>query len=429
MFAPGGFVWLLGVEDTCVYPPPRYGMPPLDEFALTGHDAVWRDDLRLAADLGATGLRYGVGWPRVHPAPGRFDWSQLDERVALATDLGLELVADLVHYGTPTWLDGSFADAGFPDAMAEYAGAFAERYRGVVDAITPLNEPVTTASFAGLRGVWPPALHGWDGWVRVTVGIARGVQQAISAIRAANPEATIVHVEASGLHETADPALEEHVDLLRMTSTLPTDLILGRVGDGDRSWRWLVEQGADAGALAGLAAAPPSVDILGLNYYPDLTPRVVVRGDDGPRQLAVDRGAAGLERVLIDARDRWALPIVVTETSIEGDEAARTAWLRDAAGTVDRMRDAGHDIRGLTWWPLLDFVDWSWAAGGRNVEEFAIPAELEADRAGGDAGLGPFLRRMGLVRLDAAPDGTLQRAPDGSAELFARLTGARSPVL
>ena len=54
------------------------------------------------------------------------------ERLQYAGDLGLTIVADLVHYGTPTWLDDSFADIGYPDAIAEFAGAFAARYRGLV---------------------------------------------------------------------------------------------------------------------------------------------------------------------------------------------------------------------------------------------------------------------------------------------------------
>ncbi|WFR67768.1 family 1 glycosylhydrolase [Curtobacterium flaccumfaciens] len=154
-FVAGTFTWIAGIEDTCVYPPARFAMSPLDEHVLTGHDLAWRSDLDLVRDLGATALRYGVDWPRVHVAPGVFDWSGLDERLAYAVSLGITVIADLVHYGTPTWLDDSFADPRYPDAVAAFAAAFASRYAGVVDHVTPLNEPITTASFAGLRGVWP----------------------------------------------------------------------------------------------------------------------------------------------------------------------------------------------------------------------------------------------------------------------------------
>ncbi|MGN6324610.1 family 1 glycosylhydrolase [Pseudolysinimonas sp.] len=415
-FAPGTFAWLTGIEDTCVYPPARYGMPPLDEIALTGHDANWRDDLRWVRDLGCDGLRYGALWPRVHLAPGRFDWRDLDERIGFAHDLGLTVVADLVHYGAPTWVEGAFADPAYPDAAAEFAGRFAERYRGVVEAITPFNEPVTTASFSGLRGIWPPALTGWDGWVRVAVGIALGMTRSVRAIRDADPDAVVVHVEASALYATDDSALHAERALLERIATIPTDLLLGRVDPDGDDGHWLRAHGADPAALAELRAAPARIDVLGVNYYPDLTPRVLEHSGGRVVQRAVDAGAEGLERVLRSAEARWGLPMVVTETSIEGDPATRSAWLRSSTATVDRLRGEGMDLRGYTWWPLVDFVDWSWAAGGRNVEEFQVPPEVVAERAASGS-IEPYLRRMGLARLEER-DGVLHRVPDASATAF-----------
>ncbi|NUR90337.1 MAG: family 1 glycosylhydrolase [Nonomuraea sp.] len=417
--------WLIGIEDTCVYPSPGSAMGPLDEFALTGHDAHWRADLATAASLG-TGLRYGVSWPLVHLAPGRFDWSTLDERFEVAVrEHGLTVIADLVHYGTPTWLDGSFADERFPGALAEFAAAFAERYRGIVDHITPLNEPLTTASFCGLRGVWPPALTGWDGWCTVTVGIARGVQRAIEAVRQANPDAVIVHVEASAIYETTDPELAGEAELLRTLATLPTDLVLGRVGADHPLRPWLVEYGTPPEHLAELAARTPVIDLLGVNYYPDLTPRILQRVDGAVRQVTANRGAAGLRAVLRAWQARYGLPMLVTETSIEGSERVRRDWLEAATGVVRELHADGVDVRGLTWWPLLDFVDWSFASGGRNVEEFVLRPESESEAtaetfAPMDQGITPFLRRMGLITLSEEADGELSRTETEAVKVFPR---------
>lgn len=417
--------WLIGIEDTCVQPSPGSTMGPLNEFALTGHDVHWRSDLATAAAL-ATGLRYGVSWPLVHVAPGRFDWSVLDERLDVAVrEHGLTVLADLVHYGTPTWLDGSFADERFPEALAEFAAAFAERYRGVVDHITPLNEPLTTASFCGLRGVWPPALTGWDGWSTVTTGIARGVQRAIAAVRTANPDAVIVHVEASAIYETADPALAEEAELLRALSTLPTDLILGRVGEEHPLHPWLIGNGVPAAHLAELGAGAPVIDIMGVNYYPDLTPRILERVDGTVRQITANRWDAGLRAVLRAWQARYGLPMVVTETSIEGTERVRREWLEAATDTVRELHRDGVDVRGLTWWPLLDFVDWSFASGGRNVEEFVLRPESASDAtaetfAPTGQGITPFLRRMGLITLSEEADGALSRAETEAVGVFPR---------
>lgn len=431
-FEAGRLTWALGIEDTCVYPRPVDPGPVLDEHVLTGHDAHWQEDLRTAASLGATALRYGASWPRVHVAEGQFDWRHLDEVVDLADGLGLALVLDLVHYGCPTWLAGSFADPQLPEALAAFAGAAARRYRGRVEHFTPVNEPLTTASFSGLRGVWPPHATGWDGWVAVTVGIALGVAAAERAIRAANPDAVVVHVEASALYETDHGHLRDEVEHLDAVARLPLELALGRVDRGHPRAGWLIDHGADPAALDELVRRPSEPDLLGVNYYPDLTPRSLVVHGDRTAQVAVNRGAAGLEAVLRDFAATYGRPIVITETSIEGDDAVRSGWLHAAASAVARLRDEGLDIRGLTWWPLFDFVDWSFASGGSSVEEFLV-----AHPAGGERGYAPlppmapsgsgpesFLRRMGLLRLE--PDETgLARIPTAASDLYRVLASGR----
>ena len=75
------------------------------------------------------------------------------------------------------------------------------------------------------------------------------------------------------------------------------------------------------------------------------------------------------------------------------------------------------DVRGYTWWPMMDFVDWSYASEGRNIEEFVVD---DADRRGARVveqpchtvtRKTPFLRRMGLIRLEEREDGSLERRP------------------
>ncbi|WIB60958.1 family 1 glycosylhydrolase [Curtobacterium sp. MCLR17_007] len=433
-FAPGTFTFVAGIEDTCVYPPAHFAMAPLDEHELTGHDRAWREDLDTVAALGATALRYGVDWPRVHVAPGVFDWAVLDERLAYAASLGITVIADLVHYGTPTWLEQSFADPGYPAAVASFAGAFAGRYAGVVDHVTPLNEPITTASFAGLRGVWPPALTGWDGWTRVVLGIAAGLQQSVAAVRSANPDAVIVHVEASSLVTVASSAapaaasssrasaLVAEAAMLEALGFLPTDLVLGRVDAMHPSHAWLLSHGASAAALDELVDGAVTIDVLGVNYYPDLSPRRLEDGPDGTVQHAHDRWTEGLVESLTRFDARYGLPMVVTETSIEGDDAVRSAWVRDSVVAVRSLADAGVDVRGWTWWPVFDFVDWSYASGGRNVEEFTVAPDVVAERTGSGRKT-PYLRRMGLVRLEEQLDGTLVRVPTAAAEAYRTAAG------
>lgn len=434
-FDAASFTWLLGIEDTCVYA--ADGGEPLDEHVLTDHSTLWRADLTAARELGATAVRYGMSWPLVHTAPGKFDWTLLDQIIAYAVDdLDLNLVADLVHYGTPSWLTGSFADPGYPAAIEDFASALAARYRGKLHAYTPLNEPVTTASFCGLRGVWPPKLTGWQGWTTVAVPIAEGMVRAARAIRRADPDALIVHVEAATQVHTTDDHHTDHVALLRDIGWLPTDLTMGTVDHHHPMHGWLLEHGATEAQLEWLAQHPTPPDLIGVNYYPDLTPRRVVTVDEAPIQVAYNAGVDGLRYVLSAFWTRYELPIAVTETSVEGDDETRSSWLRDSAAAVLDLREQGADIRGYTWWPLMDFVDWSYAADGANVEEFAVDWAQAGGAAVGHApslgnpreGKAPFLRRMGLLRLEERVDGTLDRVATPAGDAYRRAAAASTSL-
>jgi beta-glucosidase/6-phospho-beta-glucosidase/beta-galactosidase len=77
-----------------------------------------------------------------------------------------------MHYGTPLWMENAFINSAYPARVAEYAFAFAERYKELVRYYTPLNEPMVNALFCGRLGQWPPHLEGMDGYVKVLPGAA-----------------------------------------------------------------------------------------------------------------------------------------------------------------------------------------------------------------------------------------------------------------
>jgi beta-glucosidase len=436
----GALIFAVGIEDTAIEVPLRHGGQRLDEYELTGHLEQWREDLARAGATGAGAIRYGLPWHRVNPAPGVFDWEWADQVIGhLAGDAGLRVILDLVHYGTPAWLAGSFVDPGYAAAVAEYAAAVARRYRGVVSAYTPLNEPLVTASFCGLRGVWPPYLGGDRGWAHVAVAVADGVQASVRAIRSADPSAEIVHVEAVQAYRTADPSLAGEVREQERRSELPTRLILGQVGPDDPMWAWLADHGISGATLHRLASEPVRPDVIGLNYYPELSCRELVRLDSEPSgavvHVAYDGGVERLEQVLRHWHARYGTPLMITETAVEGGAEKKSAWLDELVASLHRLRADGVPVQGLTWWPLIDFVDWGWASGGAVVEEFYLrdadsgqPRPVQPTGQPGGP-VTPFLRRMGIYSLHADGEGRLTREPTGLLERFqAHAAGEGAPA-
>jgi beta-glucosidase/6-phospho-beta-glucosidase/beta-galactosidase len=360
-FSDGRFRFAVGIEDTFV-PQVALGRRALDEYELTQHYHYWHDDLRLARESGATTIRYGIPWYRIEPERGRFVWDWLDRVVDRLEELELEPIVDLMHYGTPLWLDNQFLNHDYARRVGEYAGAVADRYRGRMTAYTPLNEPLINITFCGESGVWPPHLTGDDGYVQLLRAITRGIVETQRAIG----EATFVHVEAVTGFMGAIEGHEERIRFLEARALLVEDLLTGRVGDDHSLAGYLREHGFGDDDFAWFAenTAPP--DVMGVNYYPHLSTAELVAGEQIGEmkpvtpQARVTGGLEGLERSVRLFSERYGRPVFITETSMVGSVEQRVKWLDESLALLFGLRDSGLEIVGYTWWPLFHFVDWAY---------------------------------------------------------------------
>lgn len=403
------FEWAVGIEDTFIPQPLGRTGRALDEYELTQHYRLWREDLDLAASLGVRTLRYGIPWHRVEPSPGRFEWGWTDQVLEYMTrDLGLRPIVDLMHYGCPLWLEREFASPEYPERVAAYAREFAERYKGLVSAYTPLNEPLVNARFCGYTGQWPPGLRGWRGWTRLVLALAEGMQVSVRAIREAQPEATIVHVEATSHYTAADPSLEDAMRFRQERQSLPTDLLLGRVDEGHGLRPWLLDQGAPPDALERLRQGAQGVDVLGCNWYPYIS-NWRLEAENGPGRLRRVQGSgADLAAVVRAWHERYGRPVMVTETSLAGSVRRRERWMDESIEATLALRAAGVPVIGYTWWPMFSLVAWSYRAGRKPLSEYLV--------------------HMGLWDLRAEPDGTLRRERTPLVERYAAHVARGAPT-
>jgi beta-glucosidase len=419
----GRLHFALGVENTFV-PQAGPGARPLDEYELTEHYRFWHEDLGRAREVGAEMLRWGVPWHRVNPSPGRWDWSWVDQVVERFSDLGIRPLIDLLHYGTPTWLEGEFAHPDYPKIVADYAVRVAERYSATVTDYTPVNEPMIHALFSGAYGYWPPHLTGDRGLVTMVRAIGEGFVRTQRAIREVlGPRATFVHVDAT-LRYAGDVAGEHRDFVARLNHQrfLVEDLVTGRVGDDHPLVGLLRENGLGDPALAWFAENKVKPDVMGVNYYPQHSTEVFEEGvhhsggfaDPRPTQ---DDGVAGLVESLLDYERRYGAPVMVTETCVTGTVEERIAWLDASVAAVHAMRRAGHRVVGYTWWPLFDMYEWTYRHQTGPRSESLLPMGLY-DLIEGDTGL---QRRRNAVADRFRHHATAAPEPSGEvAELISR---------
>ncbi len=375
---PQNFYWATGIEDTFIaHVHPGYRL--LDEYEHTQHYRFWKSDLDLAAGTGIKLLRWGIPWYRVQPAPEVFDWSWTDEVLDYMVNVkGIRPVLDLIHYGTPLWMDNSFINAHYPRLVAAYAAAVAERYRSLSPAFTPFNEPAICAKMCGYRGVWPPYLTGDDGYYKLQAAIARGVVLTTRALKDAAPSAPIVHVEALWHHWTSDPspAVRRLVQLNNLKQYLCTDLCLGRV-DGDHPlYETLIQNGFEERDFRWFHENRVEFDVFGANYYPWSYGEVRPKPDGTFTRSRKQAPGFTIGRVLQDSWERYRLPVMVTETSAKGAHARRSRWMDETIEEVKRLRCAGVPVIGYTWFPLFSMFDWEYRTGRRPLRAYSIDLGL-----------------------------------------------------
>lgn len=380
------FQWLAGIEDTFITAPsPRTGRT-LDEYELTEHYARWRSDIDLFAELGVEAVRYGIPWHRVNPAPGVWDFTWADGPLEHLLELGIAPVVDLVHYGVPPWIDGTYLNPSFDRYMAEYAARVAERFRGRIHTYTPLNEPRITAWYCGKLGWWPPALRGWRGFVSVLLAACRGIVTTVEALRAVDPEIVHVHVDATDLYEAATPDLAAEAQRREAIVFLALDLVTGRVTHHHSLYSWLLAHGARPAELEWFVAHAVELDVVGINLYPMFSAKRLVR-TGGRLRVQMRYAEADIVETLADRyAHRYGRPVLISETASAGAVSRRAAWLGDSVEAVRRARAGGIPLVGYTWWPLFALVTWGYREGRKPPRDYLKQMGLW-DLAPGAAGL------------------------------------------
>ncbi len=413
--APGStdFIWATGIEDTFISQPDRRTGRILDEYVLTQHYDRWEEDLSLITALGVPAARYGIPWYRVEPEPGVFDWTWTDRVLeTLVNRHGVEPIVDLMHYGTPDWLEGAFLNPDYPARVAEYARAFAEQYRGLCFWYTPLNEPRVNAWYTARLGWWPPYRKTWSDFAAVLVALSRGIVETQRAIAEVEPGAVFVHVDATDLYKTADATLVEETAIRQELVFCALDLVQGRVDETTALYAWLRRHRISVESLEWFLQHPVKPHIIGYNTYPMFSEKHVQRDALGRMQVRSKFCDAETfaELTRMYAR-RYGLPVMCTETASTGPPWKRARWIADSVQRVYDLRAEGVPVVGYTYWPLFSLVSWAYQRG-----------ELPKDR---------YLIHMGLwdLRPDPEHPGALLRKPTPAVDAYKCVVAAPVPPL
>ncbi|MFL5633909.1 MAG: family 1 glycosylhydrolase [Gemmatimonadaceae bacterium] len=344
MSAP--FLFSTGIENS--YPILPNGRR-VDEMEKCGHYDRWREDFGLVREIGARALRYGPAYYKTHVGPNKYDWSSADEPIHHLRDEGIELIADLCHFGVPDWL-GGFQDPAFPVLFAEYARAFARRYPWV-RYYTPVNEIFICASFSALRGFWNEALADEGAFARAMRNMCMGHELAVEAILAERPDAIFVQSESIEHFHPASRKAEPKAARENAFKHLSLDLTLGReLAPGMAAF--LQDCGVTSNDLSFFRERRAvGQRWLGLDYYPTCEHRVASTG-----HCTTARKPLGFRYLASEYYSRYRIPLFHCETNRVSNQAVD--WLAGQWEDIMALRGAGIPVMGFTWFSLTDQIDW-----------------------------------------------------------------------
>jgi dTDP-4-dehydrorhamnose reductase len=330
------------------------------------------DDIDRFASLGITAIRYPVLWERTAPSGiADADWRWADARLPALQQAGITPIVGLVHHGSGPE-HTSLVDPAFPGKLAEFAGAVAARYPWL-SHYTPVNEPLTTARFSGLYGLWYPHGRSDQVFIKALLIQCKAIVLSMRAIRLVNPHARLVQTDDLG-KTYSTPEMADVAQFYNERRWLAWDLLCGMVDPHHAMWPYLLKHGADPAELLWFLANPCPPDIIGVNYYvtserwldhrPERYPDHF-RGEVGGRpcaDLETARALAtptpGIGPLLQEIWERYRLPLAVTEAHIAANREDQLRWLLEIWEAGTKARASGVDLRAITVWSLLGSFDW-----------------------------------------------------------------------
>ena len=208
-----------------------------------------------------------------------------------AEKLGLQIIWDLFHYGSPDCVDQASPD--FPERFTDFAIAALELHQSISGrppVVCPFNE-INFLSWAVEEGYFPKVGPDEQGWFKRQ--LVRAGIMAARAIKQRWPEATIVWAEPL-IH------IAPH-DTRRLTMRAAERNLQGMY----EAYDWII-----GGAEPELGGDPSLVDVVGLNFYPHNQWYF-----EGPTIPMGHHEYKPLADMLVDVAERYGKPVFIAETA------------------------------------------------------------------------------------------------------------------
>ncbi|MDQ1480175.1 MAG: beta-glucosidase [Actinomycetota bacterium] len=300
----------------------------------------YAEDIALVRDFGFDSYRFSIEWSRIEPEDGEFSRAALDyyRRVLAAChENGIAPAVTFHHFTTPRWMAarGGWAEPEIVDRFGRFCERAVEHLGDLISLGCTINEPNVVSLLGYVMGTFPPGLADFSLYAKASEHLRDAHVRAYDVIKAGPgdfPVGLTVSMSDWWTPEGGEAGLERaramHEDYY-LDATRGNDFVGVQAYTRTRI------------GLDGLPMDPepgtPIVESMNYEYWPQ-----------------------SLEASIRHAIDVSGAPVYVTENGIgTDDDPTRISYVTEALQGVGRCLSEGLDVRGYTYWSLLDNFEWA----------------------------------------------------------------------
>ena len=316
----------------------EFGLENFLSGKAADHYNLYKDDFKLAQELGHNATRISLEWSRIEPEEGKFDEKELQhykEVILHLRELGIEPFVTLWHWTNPIWLKnkGGWAHKKVVQYFARYTQKVIEVLGEYVTFWLTLNEPEIYTANSYLTGLWPPQQKSLWQYFKAFRHLIRAHRKAFTTIKQLHPSAQ-VGIAKNNIH--FEPYQNKFLNyfVVKISHYWWNDYFLKAIKN---------EQ-----------------DFIGLNYYfRNIMDFTQVKNDN---KIVSDLGwelhPEGIYHVLKDLK-KYGKPVYITENGLADSNDTHRSWfIEQTIWQLRRAIEEGVDLQGYLHWSLLDNFEW-----------------------------------------------------------------------
>jgi len=331
----------------------------------------YKEDIKLAHDVGSTTFRFSFEWGRIEPTHGIIDPAVIKryhDMLDVMDELGIEPNATLHHFTHPIWFEdkGGFEKEENIEFFVEYSRIMFREFGKRIKLWATFNEP-TCYTFLAYIGAM--ALPGYIGNMitagRVLHHMLKAHTAAYHAMKAleGGPAAQIglVHHHIT-FKSRGDNILNYPVKWVCgwMEYWWGWDVVDHWMLTGEFVWKvpvlgtWIKEKDPDG---------KPPCDWWGINYYSRVVLNWCFHTTGFQGEVMTDMYYPIYPEGMYNAIKRsskYGIPMYITETGIaDAKDDRRSKMIESYYKAVLQALADGYDVRGFYYWTLIDNFEWA----------------------------------------------------------------------